>query len=286
MEATIPEEKAGLALKLGFYIFIAWIGLPVFGFVLGPLGYLIAAAGSVFGSAIVANSLAIRTFERLPIASVGLGWTAVSGRNLRLGVLMGIGAATSVTFVPLVLGLAELQPDPDNPASASAALFVSLVLLFGAIGEELLFRGYGFQMMIRLIGPAGSLAITAILFGLVHRMNPNASTLGIVNTAGFGILLGYAFLRTGELWLPIGIHFGWNWLLPVAGVHVSGFKMGLTGYALHWKVSEVWSGGAYGPEASVLTCLVVLALMVLIWRMPLRSTQALLLVPPRPGKEV
>lgn len=280
MQATIPREKLGLTMKLGFYAVIGWIGLIVFSFVLSGLGYLIGAAGAVFAAAFTSNALAIRVFERLPVTAVGLGWHACSGKNLAIGVVMGAVAAASVTLLPLALGFAQLVPDPAYPGGAAAFLFVSILLLFGAIGEELLFRGYGFQLLIRMIGPVGTLFATALLFGYVHMQNLHATALGIANTAGFGVVLGYAFLRTGELWLPIGIHFGWNWVLPVAGVEVSGFKIGVTGYALRWHTSEMWSGGAYGPEASALTCIVVVLLLMLLRRMPLSGTEAVLLTQP------
>lgn len=277
MEATVPEEKLGLILKLGFYAFVAWIGVLVFSFVLGAAGYLIAAAGTVFASALTANALSLRVFERMPLAAVGLGWRPVSGRNLTLGMAAGVVSAALVTALPLAAGMAVLEPDPQRPASFASAAFVTIVLLFGAIGEELLFRGYGFQILVQFIGSVATLLLTAALFGLVHLSNLNATPLGIANTAGFGIVLGYAFLCTGELWLPIGIHFGWNWMLTLAGVNVSGFKIGLTGYVLRWNVSPLWSGGAYGPEASVLTCFVIVALVVFLWRAPVARQAAPLL---------
>jgi membrane protease YdiL (CAAX protease family) len=156
-------------------------------------------------------------------------------------------------------------------------LFVSVVLLFGAVGEELLFRGYGFQVLTAAVGPVGALLLSSSLFGFVHLTNLNAAPLGIANTVGFGLVLGYAFLKTGDLWLAIGVHFGWNWLLPLVGVPVSGFKIGLTGFVLHWRVSDLWSGGAYGPEASVLTCGVIIALLVFLKRVPVVHTEPVLL---------
>ena len=69
----------------------------------------------------------------------------------------------------------------------------------------------------------------------------------------WGILLGYAVWRTGALWLPIGLHFGWNVALPLLGSNLSGFTMGVTGYTLEWNVGVLWSGGGYGVEGSLLT---------------------------------
>ncbi|MBC7926284.1 MAG: CPBP family intramembrane metalloprotease, partial [Bryobacteraceae bacterium] len=192
MEATVPEEKLGLGVKLGFYVFVSWIGLLVFAFVLSTLGYLIGAAGSVFGAALAANGLATRVFERLPLTAVGLGWHAGSGRNLLIGTGLGAISAALVTFLPALLGLAELVRDESAAPTLGTFVFVSIMLLFGAIGEELLFRGYGFQVVVRLVGPTGALVATGMLFGYVHLQNLNATPLGIANTAGFGVVLGYA----------------------------------------------------------------------------------------------
>jgi hypothetical protein len=83
-------------------------------------------------------------------------------------------------------------------------------------------------------------------------------------------------LRSGALWLPIGLHFGWNWIPPLVGVNLSGFNMGVTGYALRWKIPDLWSGGPYGPEGGLLTTGIVLILIVVIARMPVRTER-----PPR-----
>jgi membrane protease YdiL (CAAX protease family) len=272
-----PATKFGILLKLGFYAFLVVIGLPVYALALSAAGYLIAAAGSTFGAGITANTICLRVFERLPLPAVGLGWRPGSGRNLLIGFVSGIAGAALVTLAPLAAGLAELVPDPQHPASAASLLFVSVVLLFGVVGEELLFRGYAFQLLISAIGKYQALLLASCLFGAVHLSNPDASALGIANTVGFGLVLGYAFLKSGDLWLPIGVHFGWNWLLPLAGVSLSGFKIGVTGYALRWRVSDLWSGGAYGPEASVLTCGIIAAFLFFLRKAPLSRSEPVLL---------
>jgi membrane protease YdiL (CAAX protease family) len=78
--------------------------------------------------------------------------------------------------------------------------------------------------------------------------------------------LGLACWRSRSLWLPIGLHFGWNWALPLTGVRLSGFKMGLTGYTLEWKAGPWWSGGDYGIEAGLPTTLVAALLLLWLWR--------------------
>jgi membrane protease YdiL (CAAX protease family) len=159
-----------------------------------------------------------------------------------------------------------------------SAMFLTVVLLFGAIGEEMLFRGYGFQVLCGLVGPFATVLPTAILFSAAHSRNENMSTLGLVNTFLWGVVLGYAFLRSGDLWLPIGLHFGWNWVAPLAGVNLSGFTMGVTGFTFEWKASELWSGGAYGPEGGILCSAVCVLLLFVLRRVPIASQQPFLMV--------
>ena len=103
---------------------------------------------------------------------------------------------------------------------------VLVVLFVGALAEELMFRGYPFQHLEEGIGSVGAIAVFSVLFGAVHLSNPHASIWGLVNTVLIGILLAIAYLRTRALWLPWGIHFGWNAALGfVFGLPVSGIRM-------------------------------------------------------------
>jgi membrane protease YdiL (CAAX protease family) len=152
------------------------------------------------------------------------------------------------------------------------AASMPFLLLFGAAGEEVVFRGYGFQVLLRALGPFATIVPTGVLFALLHASNPNAwdYKLGLVNTAGFGILFGYAFLRSRDLWLPIALHYGWNLTLPFFGVNISGITMRVTGYVLEWRVGPLWSGGEYGPEASILTSCMFVVLWLYLWKAPIR----------------
>jgi membrane protease YdiL (CAAX protease family) len=283
MELTLPRDKVGLILKVGLYVFLALIGILIFPALLHSIaGYLIAAAIGTFAAAAVANAVTVRVFERGGLADIGLGWQPGSGRNLSLGLLGGIVAASIVLLVPLATGMAELQPAPDQPANLSSLVFVSVVLLFGAVGEEMLFRGYAFQVLMGTLGRFATILPFAILFGMAHSSNQNVSLLGVINTIGFGIVLGFAVARSRDLWLPIGIHFGWNWTLPLFGVNLSGFTMGVTGLKMHWKVGDVWSGGGYGPEASLLTCFVIVGLMIYLVKAPVVPQPSRLVSPRAP----
>lgn len=259
----------GAILRLGTYLFLFFITLTVVAMLVNPLSNLmVASCVATFAGAFVANILTLKIFEQGTLTDIGLGWTAPSGRNLLIGLIGGIGAAGIVLIGPLIVGAAELVPDPVHPANPPAVAFLLFLLLLGASGEELLFRGYAFQITMQRLGVYATVVPVGMLFGIAHISNQSSNGFSIFNTVLWGILLGYAYVRSGDLWLPIGLHFGWNAMLPLFGVNLSGFTMGVTGYVMHYKVSGVWSGEGYGPEAGLLTLLVLPALGYYLHRAP------------------
>jgi membrane protease YdiL (CAAX protease family) len=279
--ATPVNKALGLILRVGVFALIAILGLYIFPLamylVLGPGGYFVVAALSTFAAAAVANTFAVRIYERGQLTDIGLGWNVSSRRNLALGLLGGIGAALAVMLIPILLREADFAPVPGERMHWANLLFLCIVLLFGAVGEEMLFRGYGFQALAHGVGPFATVLPVGVLFGLAHIGNQNFTALGLANTMLWGVLFGYAFLRSGDLWLPIGLHYGWNVMLPLAGENLSGLTMGVTGYTVRWKAGELWSGGAYGPEGGLPTTLAALALFFYLWKAPVRTQEAFLL---------
>jgi membrane protease YdiL (CAAX protease family) len=282
-QAPAPEPKPGrlgILLRVGIFAFLEVAGLSV----LGPLmyqvgGYYVSAALSTFTAAALANAIALRVWERAELVDVGLIWNRASARNLGLGLAGGVGAALLVLVPPLLVGAAEFEKAPGwsfNPASMA---FLMIVLAFGAVGEELLFRGFGFQVLLGAVGEFATILPVAVLFGLAHMNNQNASWMAVFNTILWGLLFGLAFLRSRDLWLPIGIHYGWNVTLPFFGVNLSGFTMSVTGYALNWKIARLWSGGLYGPEAGLLCTCVLALLFYALWKAPVVRQLSLLYQP-------
>lgn len=246
------------------------------------VGAFFAASLAVLVASLFANLAALRIYENRGLAAAGLAVNRASVRNLALGVLGGTGSACLVLLPPLLAGAARLTPIPDPPAIGTLS-FVTAALAIGSAGEEILFRGYGFQILMAAAGPFAAIFPVGALFALMHTGNPSATWFGIANTAGFGILFGYAYYRTRDLWLPIGLHFGWNLTLPLFGVNVSGLKIGMTGHEMVWKAGALWSGGEYGPEASILTTAALVLLWVYVGRAPIGRQISPLTDPPKDG---
>ncbi|MBZ5610014.1 MAG: CPBP family intramembrane metalloprotease [Acidobacteriia bacterium] len=281
MTPTETSKNLGVLLRVGVFALIALLGQFIFPtlmlFLLGANAALVVATLGAFAAAAVANAIVLRIYERAQLADIGLGWTAASRRNLLLGVLGGGGAGAVILVAPLMVRAADLAPLANARVHWPSLLFLTLILLFGSVGEEMLFRGYAFQVLVKAIGPFATILPTAVLFGLAHRTNLNFTWLALVNTILWGVVLGYAFIRSGDLWLPIGLHFGWNWILPLFGVPLSGFTMDVTGYSVQWKIGDLWSGGAYGPEGGLLSSAIIVVLFFYLHRAPIQRQDAFLL---------
>ncbi len=266
-----PPDSKSLALRVGLYAFFYGVTLLIISHLLLSLGgYLLGGAGGTFLAAVTANVLTLRICERRSLVDIGLRWSGDSLRNLLWGFGGGAGTAVLVLGGALVTGMAQLSPSTQDPLSPGAVIFVLAMLLTGSAGEEICFRGYATQLLMRAVGPFAAIFPVGMAFALLHGSNPSSTYAAILNTAGFGILFGYAFWRSHDVWLPIGLHFGWNALLPVFGANVSGFTIRLTGYEMRWTVGPLWSGGDYGPEASLMTSGALVVLFLFLWKAPVR----------------
>jgi membrane protease YdiL (CAAX protease family) len=120
--------------------------------------------------------------------------------------------------------------------------------------EELLFRGVLFRIVEERWGSLVALIVSAVVFGGLHLLNPDASVWGAVAVAvEGGLLAGAAYAATRSLWLPIGIHLGWNFAESgIFGATVSGSDTTVGGLFTGTPHGlAIFSGGTFGPEASV-----------------------------------
>lgn len=240
-------------------------------------GEMVAITVPPLIAAAISGALAMAIFESRSFGELGIAMRDGTGTNFLWGCGLGISAAALVILPAVGFGLAHYETLRNADTSWRATLFMPVLLFCGAAGEEIAFRGFFQQYLMRGYGAwAGILAVGA-LFGATHAFNPGATTLGLVNTAVFGVIFGASVLRTRDIWLAIGMHFGWNVVLPFLGVELSGLTIRVTEYRLVWKAGNIWSGGDYGPEASILTSAVLVLLALAVWKVPVRKGWAWLL---------
>jgi uncharacterized protein len=141
--------------------------------------------------------------------------------------------------------------------------------VMAGIMEEILFRGLLFRLSSKIVGTWGALIFTSGLFGLAHRLNPGATMGSSVAVAlEAGVLLGAAYAATQRLWLPIGLHIGWNFTEgSLFGMTLSGNTMGESVLRGSLSGPGILTGGAFGPEASIVAVMVCLvAAIFFLWR--------------------
>jgi uncharacterized protein len=211
-----------------------------------PLTLALGLATAVLG--IFAYRWIVRRTERRdPVELAGKGAGGALGRGVLIGLAMFGAVILNIWF------LGDYRVTGWGSASGALALFGFTAA--AAVTEELLFRGVLFRVVEGWIGTWLALVLTSVLFGASHLFNPNAtvwSALAIAIEAGG--MLGAAYAATRTLWVPIGLHFGWNLAEgAIFGTDVSG-KTG-PGGLLHGVLSgpSALSGGEFGPEASVYT---------------------------------
>jgi membrane protease YdiL (CAAX protease family) len=190
-----------------------------------------------------------RTEKRAPVEVERAGAGGALGR----GMLIGLGLFTAVIANIALLGDYRV----DGWGSVSGAIALLGFMAAAAVTEEVLFRGVLFRIVEGRFGTWWALALTGVLFGASHLLNPHASLWGALAIAvEAGGMLAAAYAATRTLWLPIGLHFAWNFAEGgLFGTDVSGTNQpqGL----LHGVMSgSTWiTGGDFGPEGSLYSVL-------------------------------
>ncbi len=129
-------------------------------------------------------------------------------------------------------------------------------------------------------GLALAVLLPTLVFAARHANNPHATTISTLNTVLGGGMFALGYVLTGELALPIGLHIAWNFLLgSVLGLPVSGIRAPAL-LATAQRGSDLWTGGAYGPEGGLLGTLAFLlgSVLILVWarrRGPIKLHRAL-----------
>jgi membrane protease YdiL (CAAX protease family) len=243
---------------------IAAIGassLPVpFGWLASGLALLFWFSLLLLPALLGLYAILTRLLDGRPLGSVGFAFHPRWKNELWTGMIAGTVMMLAVTGAQILLGMVRFSLAPGTAGrSVVAGVFLLLLFMVAAADEELVFRGYPFQRLVDVVGPVFAVIALSALFGVAHLRNPSQTWVSTLNTTLVGVMLAICYLRTRALWLPLGIHFSWNFVqgfvlgLPVSGVV---FPAGV----LQAKISgPVWfSGGTYGPEGSIL-CVGVIA---------------------------
>lgn len=190
----------------------------------------------------------VKIFKR-PLSTTGFQSISVAKEFLQgygLSFLM-ISVGFGLLFY---LNMIEIEGYLWNPS-----LFFGFLILFliQSSFEEIVSRSFLIPMLSNYCNPWIALILSSSVFALLHYTNPNITLISLCNIFMAGILMGLLFLRTRQIWMPIGLHAGWNFLQgSFYGFEVSGFDV----YSLIDSKeigNDLWTGGAFGFEGSLIS---------------------------------
>ncbi|HEY1991107.1 MAG TPA: type II CAAX endopeptidase family protein [Gammaproteobacteria bacterium] len=217
-----------------------------------PLGALLALLLAVV--VLVIYTCVVRFIEKRPMVELA---PRGAQRFAARGILVG-AALFCITMLVMKLDGAWVYL---GMAPLSYLAYPCIGALSAAIVEETVTRGVLFRMLEESLGSWIALAISAVIFGLLHASNHGASAVSTTAIAlEAGILLAAAYMYTRSLWFVMGLHFAWNFTeggvfnTPVSGGPTEGvIRVGFVN-------GKDWlTGGQFGPEASLPAVLVCTA---------------------------
>ena len=223
---------------------------------------------TMLGISIIATVLSILIANRLAKhwkpSLATLGFTQSIVRNTGIGLLVG-GILITLCFVAIIsIGAGQLVFS-DFPTQALAS---SLLLFVGvSIFEELLSRGYLLPYLQKHYGVVWAVIFSSLLFAAMHLANDHLGAVGLISIFLAGVLLAQLRLVYHNLWVPIGVHFIWNYLQgPVYGFSVSG---NATESILTptFEAPSLINGGEFGIEGSVVTLVVLSGAIFMLARL-------------------
>lgn len=227
--------------------------------------------GSILLSATLVGWGCGRLFEGLPFRALGCslrpGWLT----DLGIGTALGAASLLLAALLATAARGVHFSIDPVSAGSIGKTLAVSaLVFVFAAAAEEILFRGYPLQTLTRANLAWLGVFLTSVPFAAAHLYNPHVVPgITFLNTALAGVWLAAAYLRTRRLWLPLGLHWSWNWVqASLLGLPVSGIDRIAPAPLLHAINSgpDWLTGGAYGIEGGAACTIALLVSTAVIWR--------------------
>lgn len=245
-------------------IFLCVISFPVLWFAPGKSQtWLMLFSTLVEGFAITVSIIYARRFlDKRTFISLGLK----PNKSAIIDLLVGFGIAFLMmagVFL-MVYGLNWMtiegvawQMDGLSP-SVSQTLIWLLIFIIVGWQEELLSRGYQLQNLGDGLNITWGVIISSLVFSGLHLFNPGVTWLSTLGIFLAGLFLALCYVLTKQLWLPIGLHIGWNFFEgTVFGFQVSGINS-FTLFRIHVNGPTLWTGGEFGPEAGLLLIPVLL----------------------------
>jgi membrane protease YdiL (CAAX protease family) len=230
-----------------------------------PFQAMVIALSSLCGTLIIVG-LFRRFVDKESLQSMGF-FRFRSLKDSSIGFVTG-----AVIMILGFIWLIDLKEITWISTQLDALKILQLIFLFifVALAEELAFRGYILNNLMKSMDKRVALLVSSVAFSSLHFLNPDHSWLTFISITLAGILLGISYIYTKSLWLPIALHFSWNFFQgPVFGYKVSGNLIDYSIITQTRGADNLINGGHFGFEGSVLSVVfevVAIVILFLIFR--------------------
>jgi uncharacterized protein len=185
-------------------------------------------------------------------------------KKLLVGIFTGSGLQSLTILVIYFCG--GLKIIAINPVST---LIIPFTVAFTvAIIEEILLRGIVFRITEEKWGSTIALIISGVIFGGLHLINPHVTIVSFLCITVVGVLFAAAYMYYRNLWVPIAIHFAWNFTQNgIFGAITSGNEKTSSLFTTNITGPEMLTGGQFGPEGSIqalVFCLIASIIIIML----------------------
>lgn len=208
-------------------------------------------------SYILACIIIWKIFEKQKVGKMGLISIKRGYKEFIVGLALGAVTMSIAAIVIIAIGDVYVINKISKPEISMSLLYGLIIFIFVGFGEEILSRGYIMSVLkqtrnkwIVLIGPA-------LIFAALHLGNPGIDILSFINLFLVGVLFAYMFMKSKNIWMPIGYHITWNyfqgyiWGFEVSGLNVNGL------YKIKKISNNIINGGEFGPEGGIIVTIII-----------------------------
>lgn len=229
----------------------------------------------IFLASLIALIVSAKFIEKVPVKDIGLNFKFFLKDSL-FGIISGFLLITSCVLIFAILGWYKIIS--INSFNIKILTTAILTTYLNAAFQEIVSRGIVFRKVEQLSGTLVALSIDILLFGIIHLANTGTSLYQALSIGILGSLYTLSYVFSRNLWLPISIHFAWNFFQGYLwGFSVSGglpkaesiFTQSTTGLNL-------FTGGTFGPEAGLIALSLTLIIDIVLIKKLIKEKRLLL----------
>lgn len=232
-------------------------------FLSGDLGMLISSLLNN-GGFIITSILLWKLLDKKNIKDMGITNIKNGKKELLTGLIMGAVSITVVCIALLLLKQVKLTNSISSPNISVSPVIGLITFTLVGFGEEIFGRAYVMSVLKQTKNKWAIIIISSAIFSALHLFNNSIGILPVINLFIVGVLFGYMFMKSRNVWMPIGFHITWNyfqgyiWGFQVSGNEVKGL------YQVEIVANNYINGGQFGPEGGLVVTFILLILFAIV----------------------